>query len=121
MEPTPNNEDTAIVSRKGICLIVYVLYIIGFSNGLTAIVGVFIAHLQDRTSSPLEKSHFQFQIRTFWYGLLMLAVGAMLSIVIVGYAILFAWLVWTLLRCVKGLLLLNENKPIADPNSLLLG
>ncbi|CCG09452.1 Putative uncharacterized protein [Pararhodospirillum photometricum DSM 122] len=62
-----------------------------------------------------------FQIRTFWYGLLIMVIGGALSLVLIGYAVLLFWLVWLIVRCVKGLLLLNENRPIANPTSFMFG
>jgi uncharacterized membrane protein len=31
------------------------------------------------------------------------------------------WFIWTLVRCVKGLLALNAHEPIANPKSWLFG
>ena len=42
-------------------------------------------------------------------------------LVIVGIAILLWWFVWSLVRNIKGVLALNENKPIANPASWLFG
>jgi len=34
---------------------------------------------------------------------------------------LLFWFIWTLVRTVKGVLALNENRPIANPTSWLFG
>jgi uncharacterized membrane protein len=66
-------------------------------------------------------THYRFQIRTFWIGLLYLVVGGILCLVIIGFFILFWWFIWSLVRNVKGLLALNENRPIANPGSWMFG
>ena len=47
--------------------------------------------------------------------------GTILTVVIVGIAILLWWFVWSLVRNVKGTLALNDNKPIANPASWMFG
>jgi len=48
-------------------------------------------------------------------------VGFVLALVLVGFLILLWWLVWTLVRVIKGMILLNDGKPIAHPSSSLFG
>lgn len=110
-----------MVSDYGLALIVYVLYLLGFLTGVSAVVGLIIAWLQVERAEPVTRSHFRFQIRTFWIGLLYLAAGAITLHVAIGALILLWWVVWTAIRCVKGLLALNAGEPIADPESWLFG
>jgi uncharacterized membrane protein len=58
------------------------------------------------------ESHFRWQIRTFWFGLLWAVLGCLLLIVVIGFAVLFADAVWIIYRIVKGWLNLNDNKPM---------
>jgi uncharacterized membrane protein len=117
-EPTP---PPPTMSDKQLALIVYVLYLVSYVTGLTALIGVIIAHVQIASADPVLASHYRFQIRTFWIGLLYLFVGVILAFVFIGVLLLFWWFVWSLVRNVKGLLALNENKPIADPASWMFG
>jgi uncharacterized membrane protein len=39
----------------------------------------------------------------------------------VGFLILLWWFVWTLVRVIKGMILLNDQRPIANPTSWLFG
>lgn len=110
-----------MVSDYGLALIVYVLYLLGFLTGVSAVVGLIIAWLQVERAEPVTRSHFRFQIRTFWIGLLYLVAGAITLHVAIGALILLWWVVWTAIRCVKGLLALNAGEPIADPESWLFG
>ena len=119
-----DNADTPrspMLSDYSLALAVYVLYLLGFFTGLTAVIGLIIASMQVDRADPVSRSHFRFQIRTFWIGLLFLVVGVIGLHVAVGALILLWWGVWTLIRCVKGLLALNAGEPIADPELWFFG
>ena len=109
------------VSDTQLALAVYVLYFAGFFTMITALIGVIIAYVQIDKADDMLRTHYRFQIRTFWIGLLYIVIGALSAIVIVGIFILLWWFIWTLVRCVKGLLALNENRPIQNPGSWLFG
>jgi uncharacterized membrane protein len=120
-EAEPKSSSQPAVSDTGLAFIVYLLYFAGYLTGITKIIGVIIAHLQSGSTDPVARSHFQFQIRTFWIGLLYLIVGAVLLFVVVGAFVLLWWLVWSIVRNIKGVLALNENRPIANPTSWMFG
>jgi uncharacterized membrane protein len=109
------------MSDKQLALIVYILYFAAYFTGITGLIGVIIAHVKFADADPLLRSHYQFQIRTFWIGLLYLVIGAILTYVIVGILILLWWFIWSLVRNVKGVLALNDNKPIQNPTSWMFG
>lgn len=119
--PEPKSSSQPAVSDTGLAFIVYLLYFAGYLTGITKIIGVIIAHIQSGSTDPVARSHFQFQIRTFWIGLLYLIVGAVLFFVVVGAFVLLWWLVWSIVRNIKGVLALNENRPIANPTSWMFG
>src|SRR5262245_2164260 len=109
------------MSDRQLALIVYILYLAAYITGITALIGVIIAHVKAVGADPLLRTHYTFQIRTFWIGLLYLFIGMVLAFVVVGILVWLWWFIWSLVRNVKGLLALNENKPIADPDSWLFG
>src|SRR5262249_5265007 len=109
------------MSDKQLVLIVYALYLAAFFNGVTAIIGVIIADVKDSSADPMLHSHYQFQIRTFWIGMLYLVIGLILMFVLVGFAVLIWAFIWWLVRSIKGLLALNENRPIQNPASWMFG
>jgi len=120
----PSSSRPPVVSDQQLVLIVYLLYFAAYIFGITALIGVIIAQTKFPDANPLLRSHYQFQIRTFWIGLLYLAVGAVLAFAIfpvIGVAVIIWWLIWSLVRNVKGLLALNDNKPIQDPTSWMFG
>ena len=98
---------------------VYVLYLVGLAASIAALVGVGLAHANRRAAAGTWlETHYQYQIRTFWYGLGLVAVGfATLPILIGGFVLLFWW-VWAAVRTVKGWNRLSRREPIADPESL---
>jgi uncharacterized membrane protein len=53
--------------------------------------------------------------------LLYLAIGMPLCLALIGIPILVWWLVWSLIRIIKGMMSLTEYKPIANPRSWLFG
>jgi Predicted membrane protein len=98
---------------KTLATVVYALQAAGFFVGLTWIVAVVINYVKrDDVRVTWLESHFSWQIRTFWWGLLWAVVGGILVLVVVGFAVLFADAVWIIYRIVKGWLSLSENKTV---------
>ena len=121
MSVTGPNSGQPLVSNSQLALVVYILYLVAYAVGITAVIGVIIAHIQVAEADPLLASHYRFQIRTFWIGLLYLIIGGILVWVLVGFLVFAWWFIWSLVRNIKGLLALNDNRPIADPTSWLFG
>ena len=71
----PISPQSPVVSNYGLVLTVYILYLVGFLTGITVLVGLVIAYLQRDRTDQVSQSHFQFQITTFWVGLLYFFVG----------------------------------------------
>ena len=116
-----NGAHTPIVSDYGLALAVYILYLAGFFTGLTAVIGAIIAYMQSDRADEIAQSHFRFQVKTFLIGVLYVFIAAATLHVGIGGLILLWWLVWTVIRCVKGLLALNAGEPIREPDSWLFG
>jgi uncharacterized membrane protein len=103
-----------LASLKQITLVVYVLQALSFAFGVTAIVGLVINYIKrDEAVGTLYESHFDWQIRTFWWGLLWSVVGVILAFVLIGFAVLFVVWIWAVYRVVKGFLKLNDNLPVS--------
>src|SRR5215471_11206946 len=98
---------------RDLALLVYVLQALGFLVGLTWIVAVIINYVKiDDTRNTWLETHFNWQIRTFWFGVAGLAVGWILVFVLIGWLVLLVVTVWALYRVVKGWLYLNDRKPM---------
>jgi uncharacterized membrane protein len=106
----PANQPAAV---KNIVQLVYILQGLSFLWGVTAVIGVVMSYVKrDDARGTVYESHFDWQIRTFWWGLLWTVMGIVLAFVLVGFVILFAVWVWAIYRVVKGWIRLNENKPM---------
>ena len=109
------DEAGARADSSSTALIVYILYLVGIVVGLTALVGAVMAYVNRSDAPAWLASHYEFQIRTFWIGLLYLVVGTLLTYVLVGYLVLLFWLVWVILRCAKGMKHLDAGEPHPNP------
>lgn len=100
-------------SLRTLTLVVYLLQAAGFFVGLTWIVAVLINYVKkEEVAGSWLESHFRWQIRTFWFGLLWGVVGAVLLLALVGYLVWVAAGIWVIYRIVKGWLYLNDGKPL---------
>lgn len=100
-------------SLRNVVLAGYVLQAALFVSGISAIVAIVLAYIKrDEARGTWLESHFRWQIRTFWFALLWCAIGWLMMIVLVGWAVLFADTVWIIYRIAKGWLNLNERKPM---------
>lgn len=115
--PAPRQTDKWLEPGPQNALVVYILYLAGFVIGVTAIVGVVIAYINRGKTGGFVESHYTWQIRTFWIALLASFVSFLLFIVGIGFLLMFAVAVWVIVRVVKGLMALNKNEPIANPES----
>jgi uncharacterized membrane protein len=107
-------DDAKIKSLRSLTQIIYVLYALSyFTGGITAIVGIIINNVKkDEVAGTWLESHFRWQIRTFWFGLLWVVIGWATILFLIGMVILFANFCWIIYRIVKGWLNLNDNKPM---------
>ena len=120
-EPVPTPEPKRdLEALFGLTRIVYGLMAFGllFSAGLIAVVAIVIDYVKfDEARGTWLESHFRWQIRTFWFGLLWLATGCVLFLTLI--LIPLAWLIWTVAaiwvvyRIVKGWLALNDRRALA--------
>lgn len=92
-----------------------------FVFGWPSIIAVIVNYVKrgDARGTWLE-SHFRWQIRTFWFALLwtlvVFVVGAVLTIVLIGFAIwvigLFVLGLWAIYRIARGWLRLRDRQPM---------
>jgi uncharacterized membrane protein len=102
-----------LASLKQITMVVYGLQALSFFWGLPAIVGVIINIIKrDDARGTVYESHFDWQIRTFWWGLLWAVIGVVLAVVLVGFVVMAVAWFWMVYRVVKGWLRLTEGKPV---------
>ena len=92
---------------------IYVLYALSLIIGISAIVAIVLNYIKrDEVQGTWLESHFRWQIRTFWWGLLWSVVGALTWIILIGWIVWGVAAVWFIYRIAKGWLNLNDNKPM---------
>lgn len=129
---------TAIEARaeedKILPAVVYGLYLLGFTNGLTFIVGLIVAYVNRDQAGPINESHYTFAIRTFWLSIAWFIIGGLLlgfgipltllligiPMMIVGGAIMGAVSLWFVVRCVMGIYYLVRGEAYPRPRAWLI-
>lgn len=102
-------------ANKTLTTVIYALYASSILVGVTILVAIVMNYVKrDDVVGTWLESHFRWQIRTFWFGLLWSVLGVLSLVVVVGFAVLFANLVWFIYRIVKGWIRLNEGRPMYE-------
>lgn len=109
-------------SPRRLAGLVYLLYILGFLFGITALIGVIINHtLIGKTKGSIAYSHFCWQIVSFW----VLFAGVVLTIALwpgsAAMAFAIGSLVWWVLTALCGSYLLAKKKPLPFFNKFTTG
>lgn len=109
--PPERSSDDAL---RTLTLVVYTLQALGFfTGGLTMVAGVMVNYIKmEDAEGSLYHSHFRWQVRTFWWGLLWLAIGLPACLIVIGYAILAADAFWIIYRIIKGFIYWNDKRPM---------
>jgi uncharacterized membrane protein len=90
-----------------------------FLTGWPSIIAVILNYVKrgDVRGTWLE-SHFRWQIRTFWFGLLWVSLCVLFVIGTLGIGIVIAWLpiaivsLWFIYRIARGWVALRDRKPM---------
>ena len=90
-----------------------------FLTGWPSIIAVILNYVKrsDVRGTWLD-SHFRWQIRTFWFGLLWVALCGLFVVMTLGIGLLIAWLplfvvgIWFVYRIVRGWLRLVDRQPM---------
>ena len=88
-----------------------------FLTGWPSIIAVILNYVKrSEVRGTWLDSHFSWQIRTFWFALLWLAIGAVLFATVIGipFAVVlwFATGIWVLYRIIRGWLALPSQKAL---------
>jgi uncharacterized membrane protein len=92
-----------------------------FLTGWPSLIAVVLNYVKrSQTRGTWLESHFRWQIRTFWYGLLWVALCLLFVLVTLGVGMLLAWIplalvgLWFIYRVVRGWLALLDHQPMYD-------
>jgi uncharacterized membrane protein len=125
---------SGLVPREGLVTLTHVIYalhafsaltglvsaaliVTAFLTGWPSIIAVILNYVKrsDVRGTWLD-SHFSWQIRTFWFALLWVVIGAVLFVTIIGIPVAYLlWLVtglWILYRIIRGWLALSSQRPM---------
>ena len=90
-----------------------------FLTGWPSIIAVILNYIyRGEVRGTWLESHFRWQIRTFWYGLVWVALCFLFVIATFGVGILIAWLplgivsIWFVYRIARGWLALVDRRPM---------
>jgi len=101
--------------QKNLVLLVYILQAASFLVGITSIAGIIVNYLKrEEVAGTWLESHFNWQIKTFWWGLLGFFIGVVLMVIAIGVLILPVVSIWIIYRIIKGWLAFNDQKPLPE-------
>ncbi len=119
---TPHEELPAVEAppapAKSLITITTAVYVLQAIGILPPFLPAFLAAVimnyvkRDDVRGTFLESHFRWQIRTFWFGLLWAVIGGLTMVFLVGFVILAADVIWILYRIIKGWLDLIDRKPM---------
>ena len=100
--------------------IVGVATVVGaFLTGWPSMIAVILNYVErSEVRGTWLESHFRWQIRTFWFGLLWVTLCGLFIVVTLGIGLLIAWLplmlvgLWVIYRIVRGWLRLMDHRPM---------
>ena len=90
-----------------------------FLTGWPSIIAVILNYIKRaEVRGTWLDSHFQWQIRTFWYGVLWVGLCVAFIVLTFGIGILIAWIplaivsIWFMYRTVRGWMRLRDGRPM---------
>ena len=90
-----------------------------FLTGWPSILAVVLNYIKrGAVQGTWLESHFRWQIRTFWFGLLWVCLCILFIVATLGIGILIAWLplaiitVWFIYRIARGWIALRDRRPM---------
>jgi len=90
-----------------------------FLTGWPSIIAVILNYVKRReVRGTWLESHFQWQIRTFWFGLLWIVLCLVFVVATFGIGILIAWLpmglvgLWFIYRIIRGWVAAGDRRPM---------
>lgn len=99
-------------STRTIAILVYILYLAAFVNGLTAIAGVVLAYVKRADArGTVYESHFSNAIETFWICFGLCVLGALTIWFGLGVLAFIGAAIFFLYRAIKGLVRVIDSKP----------
>lgn len=118
-QPYPPEDDKGL-SMRNLTHLIYGLFALGLLSagffGIATIAAVVLAYLKrGDAAGTLYAKHFDWVIKTFWWGLLWIVLSALATFIFIGWITGVIALVWVVYRVIKGwLALLSGQSPAAE-------
>lgn len=115
----PPNDGNGL-SMRNLTHLIYGLFALGLLSGgvfgVATIAAIVIAYLKRADAAgTLYANHFDWLIRTFWWGLLWIVLSGLATFIFIGWLTGLIALVWIVYRLVKGwLALISGQAPVAE-------
>ena len=120
-QPQGGMDEAQLDNLRTLTMVTYVLYAVSALVGITAIVAIIVNYIKrDETRGTIYESHFTWQIRTFWWGVLWAVIGFVTMFIVIGIAtvwvlglgflVLAVNAIWMIYRVVRGFLAWNDRK-----------
>lgn len=116
----PRQTDRWLEAGKTNIQIIYVLYLVSLAIGVTALIGIVLAHMNRGKAGGWVETHYTWAIRTFWIGVLYGVICVVLAVIGIGFLLMIAVAVWAIVRIVIGLQKTSREEPIDNPESWLI-
>ncbi|MCS4503146.1 hypothetical protein KBTX_02249 [wastewater metagenome] len=101
--------------------VIYILYLVALVLGVTGLIGVVMAYIYRDGAPEWLRSHYTWQIRTFWIGLGLSFIGMITSLILIGWLVLLFTVIWLIVRCVKGMQWLERREAVPAPTDWWFG
>ena len=107
-------EDNSGLSLKWLTHIIYGLFALGVLTagflGISTLAAIVLAYVKrSDAAGTIYAVHFDWVIKTFWWGLLWLLISGLLTFVFIGWLVGLAVVIWVVYRLIKGWLALVEG------------
>jgi len=115
---TPEREGQHVLSARGKraknhAFIAYCLMAVGLFTGFFWLVGALWAMgKRSAAQNTVFEDHYDTIISMFWWGLGLSILGAILSIILIGYLLIAAVWLWSIYKIVTGMAKLSSNEAI---------
>ena len=89
--------------------------------GVSAIIGLASVLFRDAPTEEPWASHHLYQLRTLWAAAIVAVIGVILIVVNLGVFVLFALVIWLVIRGAWGVRLATRGRPVSNPRGWWLG
>ncbi len=126
----PSELKTFLSDARGLAMLNYaLLFFMVMTVGATGVVALIIANLAEIKAAEWIRTHYQFQMRTFWIGVAPAILTYVIGMVLLRryhldplamFAVVMPVLAWTTARVATGFNHLLNSRPYPNPKTWLI-